>query len=286
MSFYSNDYSLTSGYVNREDGIFPSYYNGQRFIKDTVKRVIETLLKDIPPYKFYPQSSDYKQNVFVTVSNPYEQAQFPSIVVDTAPGQNIIGDYQNFIRDLTNELGEILGERYGGINEYNLEVKIYAKSTQERDELADIVSFGLFQVKRRSLESQGIVVQQPSVSGEGEEVIGTDKIYSLTLNFKIYSHWIYDVLFENIENIRIDIDTDSPDNPGGQSEIPYDETIILDENIFIEPTLAEIPGASGCGPTLSVGSCCNICGKKQTNGPHPDSRYAQIAKGEGTCNCG
>src|SRR5690606_35457341 len=134
----------------------------QRYVKDTFKRLIEVAFKDVQVYQFYPHSVDYSK-IFVTVSFPYEQVDFPLVVVDSLPGTDVIGDFQNFVQDLFDAFGNTIGERYGGIIESNLTVTVYAKSTLERDEIADLVNLNVFQGKRRALESQGIVIQQVGI---------------------------------------------------------------------------------------------------------------------------
>src|SRR5690606_3108676 len=137
------------------------------------------------------------------------------------PANNMISDYQNFICDLVDAAGNTYGERYGGLIESNLTITVYAKYTQQRDEVVDIINYGIFQGKRRALESQGITVMTVSIEGESEEEFGQDKIYVMSIGARLYSHWYSDTLYEQIEDIRTEVTSPGPPNNPGLPEDPY-----------------------------------------------------------------
>lgn len=285
------NYSLDSGNLNKEDGVYPSYFNHQRWVKDTFKRLIQGLLQDPKSYKFYPQSTDYSK-IFVTISNPYESADFPTIVIDSLPGTDVISDFQNFVQDLYDDWGNTIGERYGGIIESNLQIMIYAKSTMERDELADLINLGAFHVRRKALESQGIVIMQVGIENESEEILGTDKIYSVTIGAKLYSHWYIDSIYENIESIREDIITTGPENPQGPIPDPgIPVVVILDPGYIRDPLIGFSSASDHINDFLFTPTrCCGICGLnfplRENTGPDVKSHIWAAAFSEPFCNCG
>ena len=279
---YWENYGLDSGRVNKVEGVFPSYFHQQRYVKDTFKVLIERALKDTQAYKFYPQARDYS-NTFVTVSFPYERADFPVVTVDSLPGSSITSDYQFFVRDLYDPYGNITGERYGSIVESSLNINVYAKSTIERDEMADIIGYNILHSKRKALESEGIIIQNISTNSQSEEEFGTDKIYSLSIEVKLYSHWYSDTLYEHVTSIFIDPETPGPANDPGPPIVPISETIYIDP-----PDAGPKPISPRMAQFLEGAPCCGVCGghiPRENTGALPGSRFYEAATGQNLCNC-
>lgn len=76
-----------------------------------------------------------------------------------------------------------------GAWEQTFEVQIASESTQDREELTDIVS-GFFQgVLRESLIPQGLFIRGTSMGAEREEDWGNEKVYLQSINLECYSEW-------------------------------------------------------------------------------------------------
>jgi hypothetical protein len=284
MSNFNSDFALNSGNIKKKEGAYPSYFNGQATAKNTFTKMIKTLLTDKSTYQFYPSSIDYS-DTFVTVSFPYDSVTFPVVIVDNMPSNDLISNFQNHICDLFDDYGNAIGERAGGLLESNLTITVYAKYTQQRDELVDIINYGIFQGKRRALESQGITVMSVSTGSQGEEDFGQDKIYLISIEAKIYTHWYADILYESISDITVGIPISNPSIPNDQGP---PEVLLPPIPIIHTPApLVVDPGSMAA--VLQAYPCCGACGgllPHPNTGANVNSEYYKAAISGNNCSCG
>jgi len=76
-----------------------------------------------------------------------------------------------------------------GAWEQTFEVKITSESTQDREELTDIVTGYLQGVVRQELYEAGLFVRGVSMSSETEEDWANDKLYIQSISLETYSEW-------------------------------------------------------------------------------------------------
>ncbi len=78
------------------------------------------------------------------------------------------------------------------------EVLVAAESTEDREELADIVSSYLIGVARQPLQDAGLFVRTVSCGGEREEDWANDKIYMQSISVETFSEWRRELPLDNL----------------------------------------------------------------------------------------
>jgi len=78
---------------------------------------------------------------------------------------------------------------FAGAWDQTFEIRIAAKSTQDREELSDIVSSYLIGVARQPLLDAGLFIKMVSCGGEQEEDFANDKIYMQSITVETFSEW-------------------------------------------------------------------------------------------------
>lgn len=90
---------------------------------------------------------------------------------------------------------------FGDAWDQTFEIKIVAEDIQDRDQLSDIVTFGLMHLKRDELKAAGLFIKDISMGGEQEEesIKHTSKtLYTYTITINTYSEWSREVPIRDI----------------------------------------------------------------------------------------
>lgn len=83
----------------------------------------------------------------------------------------------------------------------SFEIKIVTEDLDDRDHIADIVNFGLWNLKRDELRASGLFIKNITGGGETEEesVKHTSKwLYTYTITVNTYSEWSREVPIRNV----------------------------------------------------------------------------------------
>lgn len=83
----------------------------------------------------------------------------------------------------------------------SFEIKIIAEDLDDRDHIADIVNFGLWNLKRDELRAAGLFIKNISGGGETEEesIKHTSKwLYTYTITVNTYSEWSREIPVRNV----------------------------------------------------------------------------------------
>jgi len=90
---------------------------------------------------------------------------------------------------------------FGDAWDQSFEIKIIAEDLDDRDHIADIVNFGLWNLKRDELRASGLFIKNISGGGEAEEesVKHTSKwLYTYTITVNTYSEWSREIPIRNV----------------------------------------------------------------------------------------
>lgn len=142
---------------------------------------------------------DHVKDIQVYDTEPNTLEKFPMIVVNSGSGNIISGGLGDMSIELTNEYGDLIGYRYGGMYELTITLEIATRSTFDREFLADMIAMALRVQLRRKLESVGILIKDVKFTGESSLQLNSDKIYVSNLTLSIWSEW-----YDNVELIPID----------------------------------------------------------------------------------
>lgn len=83
----------------------------------------------------------------------------------------------------------------------SFEIKIVAEDLDDRDHIADIVNFGLWNIKRDELRASGLFIKNITGGGETEEesVKHSSKwLYTYTITVNTYSEWSREIPIRNV----------------------------------------------------------------------------------------
>lgn len=90
---------------------------------------------------------------------------------------------------------------FGDAWDQSFEIKIIAEDLDDRDHIADIVNFGLWNLKRDELRASGLFIKNITGGGEAEEesVKHTSKwLYTYTITVNTYSEWSREIPIRNV----------------------------------------------------------------------------------------
>lgn len=142
---------------------------------------------------------DHVKKIKVFDTEPNTLEEFPMIVINSGSGNIISGGLGDMSMEITNEYGDLIGYRYGGMYDLTITLEIATRSTFDREFLVDMIAMALRIQLRRILESQGILIKDVKFTGETSLQLNSDKIYVGNLTLSIWSEW-----YDNVELIPID----------------------------------------------------------------------------------
>ncbi len=158
--------------------------------------------------------SQLSTKILITSTFRSDVKFYPVITVKQASGRNHpISFNQNaiqvhyrkeFVRDGYGNQTEIRTPThyvFGDAWDQSFEIKIVAEDLSDRDQLADIISFGLMHLKRDELRRAGLFIKDISMSGETEEesIKHTNKwLYTYTITINTYSEWSREIPIRNV----------------------------------------------------------------------------------------
>ena len=90
---------------------------------------------------------------------------------------------------------------FGDAWDQSFEIKIIAEDLDDRDHIADIVNFGLWNLKRDELRASGLFIKNITGGGEAEEenLKSVNKwLYSYTITVNTYSEWSREIPIRDI----------------------------------------------------------------------------------------
>lgn len=90
---------------------------------------------------------------------------------------------------------------FGDAWDQSFEIKIIAEDLDDRDHIADIVNYGLWNLKRDELRASGLFIKNITGGGETEEENskGVSKwLYSYTITVNTYSEWSREIPIRNV----------------------------------------------------------------------------------------
>lgn len=90
---------------------------------------------------------------------------------------------------------------FGDAWDQSFEIKIVAESLDDRDQIADIVKFGMWNLKRDELRAAGLFIKNINGGGETEEENSKDVtkwLYTYTITVNTYSEWSREIPIRNI----------------------------------------------------------------------------------------
>jgi hypothetical protein len=90
---------------------------------------------------------------------------------------------------------------FGDAWDQSFEIKIIAEDLDDRDQIADIVNFGLWNLKRDELRASGLFIKNITGGGETEEENLKDVskwLYTYTITVNTYSEWSREIPIRNV----------------------------------------------------------------------------------------
>lgn len=164
----------------------------------------------------YPEVDDHTDvpvddttltKIDITDAFKYEAVFLPTVVVRHTGGSYYpISFNQQGIPGVGGEIQyreEIIQDGYGNVYRTEIpdkyifagawdltyEVKIYAESTVDREELASIISIGLQHVHRYDLQQAGLLIKRLSFGSESEEDHDNGKYYTQSISVEAFGEW-------------------------------------------------------------------------------------------------
>lgn len=90
---------------------------------------------------------------------------------------------------------------FGDAWDQSFEIKIIAEDLRDRDQIADIVNFGIWNLKRDELRAAGLFIKNITGGGEAEEENSKDVtkwLYTYTITVNTYSEWSREIPIRNV----------------------------------------------------------------------------------------
>ena len=172
--------------------------------KDVIIKFLRGFLANYDNYsKFCHKSFSH---AIIYDKEPNELRQFPLVIVSGSSGQVITGGLQDFVQELHNEYGDVIGYRYGGMYEFNITLDIGTRSTLDRELFSDLIAMALRVHLRRYIEKEGVIIKDMRYGGESEAPYDSDKVYVSSIQFTTWSEWYQDIDLLDIDNIKLDFD--------------------------------------------------------------------------------
>lgn len=134
------------------------------------------------------------------------------IILNNGSGGIINGGLGDISSELYDINGDLIGYRYGGIYEFTITLEVAARSSYERELMADLVAMVLRVQLKRPLEANGVLIKDVKFTGESSIQLDADKIYVSNITLSIWSQWYENVEFMPIDDVNLKFDLS---NKGG-----------------------------------------------------------------------
>lgn len=180
-----------------------------KYTKDVIIMFLRGFLENYDNYRKFCPKDFSSAKIFD--KEPNELREFPLVIVSGGNGQMITGGLQDFAHELTNEYGDLIGYRYGGMYEFNISIDIGTRSTRDRELFSDLIAMALRVHLRRYIEKEGIIIKDMRYGGESEVPYDSDKVYITSIQFATWSEWYQDIDLLDIGNINISFDGKTKD---------------------------------------------------------------------------
>lgn len=181
--------------------------------------------------------------IFIGDLYRYDQRFYPSITVRHSSARyKPVSFNQNYT---TKYRLDLITDGYGGRSfvrvptaiitagawEQSFEIKISSESTEDREEIVDIVAVFLQGIARQELYEAGLFVRGVSIGAEQEDEFANDKIFTQSVNIECYAEWRRAIPINDIiETIQFCFQYGVFNNTGDFTNNITDKTIIEQED--------------------------------------------------------
>lgn len=177
---------------------------GRELIRSGFVRVLRTAFESNSDFRFKYSSTDPNQpaedsKIFIYDAWPWKKVGYPAVIVSLGAGDPLmrtIGgehrfdnstDFASTLDGLT--YAQLDSEEFGGGLETNVILNAYARSAIERSQLMDALVLYFRHYFISAFEKEGVSVVSMRQGGEGQQLLGSDPVYSDTLEVTVYSEF-------------------------------------------------------------------------------------------------
>ncbi len=180
--------------------------NALEHTKETMVAFLRAFLTNYDNYKTVCATDFSGTAVFV--ESPYELRSWPMIVLSGGTGPMVTTGLSDLATEIYNEdHSSVIGYRYAGIYQFNIQVDLACRTTVDRDRLIDLVTLAYRLLLRRYLEVRGVLVTGMSYGAQTDTLYNTDKIYLATLTASTWSQWYNDVPFLPLSDVVLNFNS-------------------------------------------------------------------------------
>lgn len=164
-------------------------------------RVAYSSEEAFPDYKYNQQETLTKLSIYKAFAR--RSFKSPAIVVTAGSGDfsfTVLGDSEQMNSHTANPSD--LKDRYKGAYTLDIDVKIYAESTSDREKLTDLTAFYIRHLFRPVFQSNGVAFKSIRVAGESNEEWDEKNLYTNVVTVSCYQEYTAEPIIQLADIIR------------------------------------------------------------------------------------
>lgn len=181
-----------------------------KYTKDVLIKYLRAYTNNHGNYKHFCQTN--YAGIDIYDKDPMILTNFPTVILTGSNGQIINAGLSDLAYELYDNDGMFYGHRFGGIYEFSIQIDIGTRSTEDREELTDLITMAYRVHLRRHMENAGVLIKDVRYGGEHEVLYDSDKIYVSTINISTWSEWTQDITAISSEGVALQLDIETPSN--------------------------------------------------------------------------